>query len=117
MKSKRALKRAIKEFKDTVCWDNKDRVICEVCNLLNEYGNDTQDWSLDEHTFKFTSADSMEYYINDRMNKYWLSQVARDIKAIDSDDDYYWIDDTYWGVFVIDPEDVEDWIDEILEDL
>lgn len=117
MKSKRALKKAIKEFKDTVIWDNKDRVIGEVCNLLNEYWNDTQDWSLDEYTYKFTSADLMEDYIKDRMNKYWLSQVARDIKAIDSDDDYYWIDDTYWEVFVIDPEDVEDWIDDILESL
>lgn len=107
----------ILECKEYLYSDNWESTICDVCNLLIDYENETQDYGLENYTYTFTSSDIIEDYIIHRFKKCGLSQVARDLEGIDSDDDYYEIDDTYWGIYTVGKDRVEEWINDILNEL
>ena len=115
--TKKEIIEKLDELKDDVWSENKDNTISEVKNIIYDYMNDTQDFVLEYILDRFTNIDSMESYINMRLEQFGLSQVSRDLQSIDSDDDYYKIDDVDGEVTVIDSEEVEEWIDEIIDEL
>lgn len=115
--TKEELKENLLQYKQDVWDENKDKTINAVINDIIDFENENQNWDLDEYTYRFTGVDMMEEYIKNRLKDFWLSQVSRDLKNIDSDDDYYKIDDVDGEVTVISVEEIQDWIDEIIETL
>lgn len=115
--TKEDLKISLLQYKQDVWGENKDKTINAVINDIIDFENENQNWDLDEYTYTFASSDTMEEYIKNRLNDFWLSQVARDLQSVDSDDDYYKIDDVDGEVTVISVEEIQDWIDEIIETL
>ena len=115
--TKEQLKENLLQYKQDVWNENKDKTINAVINDIINFENENQNWDLDEYTYRFTGIDMMEEYIKNRLNDFWLSQVSRDLKNVDSDDDYYMIDDVDGEVTVISVEEIQDWIDEIIETL
>lgn len=115
--TKEELKENLLQYKQDVWDENKDKTINAVINDIIDFENENQNWELDEYTYRFTGIDMMEEYIKSRLKDFWLSQVSRDLKNVDSDDDYYKIDDVDGEVTVISVEEIEDWIDEIIETL
>ena len=96
---------------------HREDAIREWNNTLIDYWNETQDREYDYYTNTFESADMLEDYIRYRMETFWPSQVARDLKNLDSDDDYYKIDDVYWDISTVSDWDVMYWLEEILDDI
>lgn len=116
VRSKSWLAKKLKELKNE-CWsENYCDIISKVISHLIDYENNTQDWEFDEYTNKFASEDLMQDYTKYRAEKFWFSQVARDLRDVEYDDDYYLIDDTYGDVRNIDEKDVIERIDDILSD-
>lgn len=115
--TKEDLKISLLQYKEDVWDENKDKTINAVINDIIDFENENQNWDLDEYTYRFTNVDMMEEYIKKRLKDFWLSQVSRDLKNVDSDDDYYMIDDVDGEVTVISVEEIQDWIDEIIETL
>ena len=96
---------------------HREDAIRECNDALITYENDTQDSEYDNYTYTFESSDGLEDYIRYRMDTFWPSQVARDLKDVDSDDDYYMIDDVYWYVSTVSDWDVMSWLEDILDDI
>lgn len=115
--TKEELIERLNELRDAVWSENKDNTISEVISIVWDYMNDTQDFDFEYILDRFTHIDLMEWYINSRLKDFGLSQVARDLQSVDSDDDYYKIDDVDGEVTVIDSEEVEEWINEIIDEL
>ena len=115
--TKEDLRISLLQYKQDVWDENKDKTINAVINDIIDFENENQNWELDEYTYRFTNVDMMEEYIKNRLKDFWLSQVSRDLKNVDSDDDYYKIDDVDGEVTVISVEEIQDWIDEIIETL
>lgn len=115
--TKEELKEKLLQYKEDVWNENKDRTINEVINDIIDFENENHNWDLDDYTYTFSHIDLMEEYIKNRLKDFWLSQVARDLQSVDSDDDYYKIDDVDGEVTVISVEEIQDWIDEIIETL
>lgn len=115
--TKEELKEKLLQHKEDVWDENKDRVINETISDIIDFENENQNWELDDYTYTFTHIDLMEDYIKSRLKDFWLSQVARDLQSVDSDDDYYKIDDVDGEVTVITVEEIKDWIDEIIDQL
>lgn len=115
--TKEDLRISLHQYKQDVWNENKDKTINAVINDIIDFENENQNWDLDEYTYRFTNVDMMEEYIKNRLKDFWLSQVSRDLKNVDSDDDYYMIDDVDGEVTVISVEEIQDWIDEIIETL
>ena len=115
--TKEELKEKLLQHKEDVWDENRDKVINETIIDIIDFENENHNWELDDYTYTFSHIDLMEDYIKNRLKDFWLSQVARDLKSVDSDDDYYKIDDVDGEVTVISVEEIKDWIDEIIETL
>ena len=106
--------KAIKESGITYRFEDDYR---DIINLVIDYMNETQDFSLDKYTYRFTDEYMLWEYIRHRLKEFWALTVARDLKDIDEDTEYYIIDDTFWNVRNATEDDVKELLDEIIEEL
>lgn len=107
----------LEAYKKDVWSENRDKTITNVINLISDYDEDERTSLYDDFAYTFTSVDTLEEYIKSRLKEYWVSQVAKDLKDVESDSNYYKIDDVFGDVSDICDEDVKEWIDEIIDEL
>lgn len=117
IKTKRWLKRALKELKNDLYSGNWESTIGEVQNLLIDYGNATGDRDLDNFMYKFESYDAVEDYLVDKLRTEGVYWVAQALESVDSSSDYYEIDNDNGAIYCIDEKDVEDRLDEMINEL
>ena len=117
--TKEELKTKLQElYNDLDQWGkHREDVIREGIDYLIDYGNDSQDRSLDYYTHTFENADMLEDYVSYRLKTFWPSQIGRDFRNVDSDDEYYKIDDVDWEVMTICEADVLEWLQDIIDEL
>ena len=118
--TKKELIEKLTGLKKDVRAENRDKTITNVINLLADYDDEDKHESTslyDDFAYRFTSVDTLEEYIKSRLREYWVSQVAKDLKDVESDSNYYKVDDVFGDVSDVDDDDVKDWIDEIIDEL
>lgn len=117
IKTKRWLKKALKELKNDLCSSNWESTIGEAQNLLTDYGNATGDWDLENYMYKFESFEGVEDYIINKVRKDGIYWTARALESVDGEYDYYQIDDVDGTVYCIDERDVEERLDDMISEL
>ena len=116
-KLKKQLKKDLMEIKANGIWYMYEEKYREIINLVIEYMNDTQDFSLDEFTYRFSDEDLVNGYIERITWEYWPYYVSQRLSDLDWTYDYYKIDDTFWDITGMTESDVEELLDEILDEL
>lgn len=117
IKTKRWLKKALKELKNNLYSWNWESTIGEAQNLLTDYGNATGDRDLDSFTYKFESYDAVEDYIINKVRKDGVYWTAKALESVDGEYDYYQIDDVDGTIYCIDERDVEERLDDMISEL
>lgn len=117
--TKEELKNELQELYNSLdqWWIHREDAIRQGIDFLIDYGNDSQDRSLDHYTHTFENADILEDYVSYRLKTFWPSQIWRDFRNVDSDDEYYKIDDVDWEVMTICEFDVLEWLQDIIDEL
>lgn len=114
---KKQLKKDLMEIKRNGIGYDYERTYCDIINLVIDYENETQDFSLEEFTYRFSSEDLVSDYITRITNEYWAYYTAQRLSDLDWTYDYYKIDDTFWDITGMTQGDVEELLDEILDEL
>lgn len=116
-KLKKQLKKDLMEIKANGIWYMYEEKYREIINLVIEYMNDTQDFSLDEFTYRFSDEDLVNGYIERITREYWPYYVSQRLSDLDWTYDYYKIDDVFGDITGMTQGDVEELLDEILDEL
>lgn len=116
-KLKKQLKKDLMEIKANGIWYMYEEKYREIINLVIEYMNDTQDFSLDEFTYRFSDEDLVNGYIERIAREYWPYYVSQRLSDLDWTYDYYKIDDVFGDITGMTEWDVEELLDEILDEL
>lgn len=114
---KKQLKKDLMEIRENWIrnW-NIDDDINRIINLIIEYMNETQDFTLEDYTFTFEHRDNVEDYVTQQIREYWLARIPYLCGDVRFDDDYYIID-AYGNIENIEKSDVEERLDDIIDAL
>ena len=113
---KKKLKKDLMEIKANGIWYNYERTYCDIINLVIDYQNESQDFSLEEYIYRFSDSDAVSDYISHVARVHWPYHLQQ-LLSLDGDYDYYKIDNTFWDITGMTEWDVEELLDEILDEL
>lgn len=102
----------LKEYRDH--WTIYEYHICDIKNLVIDYMNETQDWSFDEYLYEFEDYDTVEDYVKNQLESWWLARLRYCLNDCYLDCDYYRIN-AYWNLENITTEDIENRVDEMID--
>jgi len=94
--------------------EDKDETINKIIDLLQNYQDETKDYSLEQFIFRFTHYDAVEDYVKCQLDEYWLERLPYLLGEVRDFDERYYIINVYGNLAPVFSGDIEERIDDIL---